>query len=340
MSSGQTILVTGAGGCIGFALAKALFQSTPRLLILLDRCEHSVHRIQRELTSIPGTPKHVAILGDICDEALLAEIFETYCPEVVYHLAAFKHVSLMETNPIAVIQNNTLGTLALVRAALAYKASTLCMVSTDKAANPRNVMGLSKRVAELALVRWSNARTRMSAVRLVNVFGSPGSVVPLMQKEISNGGPVSVTHSGASRYFMTLTEAVEIIFAAAALQENGSIFVPDPGQPMNILELARTLIRTAARGDIPIAFTGLHSGEKIVEELVSASEFLGPTSDHRLRRAVGPEIFPEEFDADIAILERNVHDRDLPGMLETLRRIVPEYRPSETLLGLLSRLPV
>jgi len=335
MNAGQTILVTGAGGGIGSALSKALAVSAPRLLILLDHSEQSVQRLEADLASIPAAAEHLCILGDVCDKDLLAEIFATHHPDVVYHLAAFKHVPLMEKTPIACVRNNTLATMTLIRAALAHRTPTLLMVSTDKAVNPRSVMGVSKRVAELALNRWSNARTRMSALRLVNVYGSPGSVVPLMTEQIARGGPVTVTHPEARRYFIDLHEAVERIFAASALREQGTLVLSDPGTLTSILAVARDLI-----GDrnIPIVVTGLRPGEKLDEELSSELEFLEATADPRLRRVVGGETHPARFDADLDALVRYVDDRDVPGLIETLSRIVPEYHPSELLLGFMNRL--
>lgn len=341
-NSGRTILLTGAGGCIGSALAKTIVTSDPRLLILLDHSEHNLHQIQIELAAIPGCAAHIPILGDICDGALLTEIFKRYRPDIVYHSAAFKHVPLMETNPVAVVRNNVLGTSILAKAADEHEVARLIMISTDKAVNPQSVMGASKRVAELVLLRWSNARSQMKVVRLGNVRGSQGSVVPLFLQQISRGGPVTVTHPDVSRYFLTLSEAVELVLAAAPLEGGGSIFIPELGEPVKILDLARHLIRTAGfepEKDIPIIFTGLRPGDKMAEELVSARESLEPSPDRRLYRVSSPGMSPGGFDAAITELAESVHQRDLAALLEMLCRMVPEYRPSESLLGLLNRSP-
>ena len=196
-------MATGAGGSIGGALVKALARCDHQV-ILLDHSEHNLHRIQLELSAMPGCVDPIPILGDICDSALVAEMIERYRPEVIYHSAAFKHVPLMEANPLAAIRNNALGTFALVWAAAEQATPKLIMISTDKAVNPQSVMGASKRIAELALTRLGNTLTQMKAIRLGNVLSSEGSVVPLFREQISRGGPVTVTHPDATRYFLAM----------------------------------------------------------------------------------------------------------------------------------------
>jgi len=340
--SGRTILLTGAGGCIGAALAKVIITSNPRLVILLDHSELNLHQIQTELAAIAGRVPPIAILGDVCDGALLTDIFATYRPEIIYHAAAFKHVPLMETNPIAAVRNNSMGTGLLAELAVKYEATSLLLISTDKAVNPHSVMGASKRVAELVLLRWTGPRTQMKVVRLGNVLGSPGSVVPLFLQQISRGGPVTVTHPDISRYFLTLSEAVELVLAAASLEGGGSIFIPGLGCPVKILDLATHLIRTAGfepEKDIPIVFTGLRAGDKMVEELASAHESPEPTSDGRLHRASSLKMSPDGFDAAMRELAVSVCQRDVASLLEALCRMVPEYRPSDTVLGFRKRSP-
>src|SRR5579863_1891255 len=269
MKPGDKMLVTGAGGCIGSALAHRLAKSDAQSLILLDHSEHELYEIDLALDAGAGPVPHISIVGDICDAALLAEVFEEHRPTTIYHAAAFKHVPMMERNPLAAIRNNVFGTLALARAAHKYKAVQLVMVSTDKAVNPRSVMGVSKRIAELILLRWNRISTRMKAVRLGNVLGSRGSVVPLFIKQIARGGPVTVTHPDVQRYFVSLSEAVDIICAAGD-QQNGGIFVAQAGKPVMIADLARQLIRDAGVSpakEIPIAFTELRPGEKLDEEM-------------------------------------------------------------------------
>lgn len=335
---GKTILVTGAGGCIGSALTQALVSSGAPFLILLDHSEQNLHEINLQLAAA-GTSGYAAILGDILDSALLTEIFERYRPETIYHAAAFKHVPLMESNPLAVVRNNAIGTWELAKSAARFGAERLLMISTDKALNPHSVMGASKRVAELALLGRNNTKTKMNALRLGNVLGSQGSVGPLFQHQIKRGGPVTVTHRAARRFFLTLSEAVELILAAAALEDSGRIFVPKMKEPVKIVDLAARMIQEAGLQtprDIQIAFTGLRPGDKLEEELVSAGESLEPTCDERLRRVKSLPVDTEELGASLRRISESVTERNLAALLGELGRLVPEYQPSETLLALLN----
>lgn len=333
----ETILVTGAGGCIGSALTQALAKTHGRFLILFDHSEQNLYEITMRLMAA-SRPNFIAVLGDILDEPLLTEILERYHPETIVHAAAFKHVPLMESNPIAVTRNNVLGTWELAKAAVKFQAQRLLMTSTDKAVNPHSIMGVSKRIAELAVLRLSNSTTKMNALRLSNVLGSQGSVTPLFQQQIRHGGPLTVTHLGARRYFLTLNETVELILAAIALGESGSIFIPQMSEPVKILDLARQMIRDAGLQtprDIEILFTGLRPGDKLEEELTSEMEAPDPTSDARLQRVNGPPIDSQALDASLARISESVRERDLAALLAELGSLIPEYKPSETLLGLL-----
>ncbi len=341
-NTGKTILVTGAGGCIGSALVQSLVAGNPRFLILLDHSEQNLHEINTQLAAA-GKSSYAAILGDILDASLMTEIFDRYRPQTIYHAAAFKHVPLMESNPIAAVRNNALGAWELARAAARFGAERLLMISTDKAVNPRSVMGASKRVAELALLCMSDSNagttnTKMNAVRLGNVLGSHGSVGPLFQQQIQRGGPVTVTHPEASRYFLMLSETVELIMAAAAIDDSGSIFIPKMCEPVKILDFATRMIQKAGLEtprDIEIALTGLRPGDKLEEELLYADEALQPSSDERLYRAIGPKCNEQVLDASLQNISESVRDRNLAALIAALCRLVPEYKPSETLLALI-----
>jgi FlaA1/EpsC-like NDP-sugar epimerase len=332
--STRTVLLTGAGGSIGSALAKAIARLEPRFLILLDNSERNLNEIDLELASRIDRSSYKSVLGDICDAKLLAEIFQRYRPEVVYHAAAFKHVPLMENNPVAVVRNNALGTVVLATIAQAEGVANFVMASTDKAVNPISIMGASKRIAELALLSLDNPKNRMRAVRLANVLGSQGSVVPRFLTQISQGGPVTVTHPDVSRYFLTIDEAVELILLASGLEESGCIFVPQVGKPVKILDVAIELInenRTESRKDIPVTFTGLRPGDKMSEEFIFGDESTVPTNDPRLLGVKTRGLPTDRFNIQIEELSRYVDARNLPAMISALCEIIPEYRPTELL---------
>lgn len=337
--SGRKILLTGASGSIGSALAKFIAGSDPRLLILLDHSEPSMYELLTNLHALESRAEHLPIVGDICDEGLLIEIFERHQPEVILHAAALKHVPLMEENPIAAVQINALGTNTLARIAATFGADKFVMVSTDKAVNPISIMGASKRVAELALLRWSNEQSRMRSIRLGNVWGSQGSVVPAFERQIAAGGPVTVTHPEASRYFLTMEEAVELILAALKIKGEEGVLFADFGEPMKITDLAHQVIKEAGfhpESEIPISLIGLRPGDKLTENFVAPSELITQTTDTRLFGVKTPVMPPDEFDSRTQELAGNVDRRDLPLIISSLCKIVPEYQPSEALLRLVN----
>lgn len=332
----RCVLLTGAGGSIGSALAKAILRQGPRCLILLDHSESHLHQIDYDLSSLPGSQVRCSILGDAGDSTLLVELFEERKPEVVIHAAAFKQVPLMENNPIAAVQNNAIGTNLLAQTAQRHEVATFVMLSTDKAVNPRSVMGASKRVAELALLRWSSSRSPMRAVRLGNVYGSQGSVVPAFLQQISTAGPVTVTHPSVNRYFLSMDEAVELVLLAARLPGGGGIFISDLGEPVRILDLARQLIKEAgyqSGNEIPIVMTGMRPGDKMAEQIVSDRESVDPADNGKLRLIKTPQPSDQQFDFAMAALKESAARRDVAGVLEQLCRLVPEYRPSEVVLA-------
>jgi FlaA1/EpsC-like NDP-sugar epimerase len=334
--AGRSVLLTGAGGSLGSALAKAIIQLQPRRLILLDHSERNLHEIDSELTAVLPRVPLTSVLGDVCDAALLSEIFDRYRPDFVYHAAAFKHVPLMESNPLAAVRNNALGTNTLAKISRGARVRAFVMVSTDKAVNPISVMGASKRVAELALLRWGGSSNQMRALRLGNILASVGSVVPTFLRQIARGGPVTITHPEVCRYFHTMSEAVDLVLLTSRVEIGGGIFVPRWGAPVSILEMARQLIsdsqsQSKSGREIPVIFTGLRPGDKMSEEFLFANESVEPTPNRSLLRVRATEIPSEKFDADMESLSRGVERRDLPLMLDVLCRMLPEYRPTEGL---------
>jgi FlaA1/EpsC-like NDP-sugar epimerase len=322
---GRSVLVTGAGGYIGSALVKALAGAAPRSLVLLDASEQNLFDIDRHLDSVP----HAAFLGSVDDRKLLDRIFARYRPEVVYHAAAFKHVPLLERNPVAAIRNNALGTYTLAQAGLRHGTARLVLVSTDKAVRPHSAMGVSKRIAELAVVALSNPACRMNAIRLGNVIGSSGSVVPEFHRQIAAGGPVTVTHPEVSRWFLSPRAAVDAILAAGNVPCEGRILLPELGEAVRIAALAAFLIGAAGK-DIPIVYTGLRPGDKLEESLVSSDEVQGEFVDG-LQIIETTRLAPEELEEIMRRLAAGVACDDAAALIDELVSIVPEYVPSELL---------
>jgi FlaA1/EpsC-like NDP-sugar epimerase len=324
------VLVTGAGGYIGSALAKAVAAAGPARLLLLDSSENNLFGIHRYLEEAHAGVPHEAILGSVADAGLMSAIFSRFRPRIVYHAAALKHVSLLELNPFAAVHNNAMGTYTLAQAAIQYGAATLVLVSTDKAVNPHSIMGASKRIAELTVAALSGPQCRMNAVRLGNVIGSTGSVVPIFLAQISRGGPVTVTDLDASRYFMTLEAAVAAIVSAGAAECSGGILLPQLGEPERIADLARFLISKAGDGspEIPIRFIGLRPGEKLTEDLIFQTEVREGFASGGLQviRTLSPT--PAELCARMEQLAGSLAGGDLAGLVETVRAMVPEYQPS------------
>jgi FlaA1/EpsC-like NDP-sugar epimerase len=332
--AGKTILLTGAGGFIGSALAEAIVRLKPAHLILLDHSERNLNEIDLQLAGTTSRDFYTSVLGDICDTKLVSEVLERYRPNSVYHAAAFKHVPLMETNPFAAVANNALGTYNLAKLVRALRVPNMLMISTDKAVNPISIMGASKRAAELALLHFYSPRTCMGAIRLGNVWGSQGSVVPTFVNQISQGGPITVTHPEASRYFLKIDEAVDLIFLASGVEYGTGIFIPRLAAPIKIADVAQQLInegRSDVEKAIAIAFTGLRAGDKMSEEFLSEDEVSEPTVDGRLFRVTDNKMLNDRFHLDMDKLSNSVQQRDLASMIETLCKIVPNYRPTELL---------
>ena len=282
----KTVLVTGGGGSIGSELCRQIIKYKPQNLVILDIYENTLYDIERELEADYPTANIKAIIGSVRDKERLEEVFNKYKPNVVFHAAAHKHVPLMETSPLEAIHNNVFGTYNVVNCADKYGVEKFVLISTDKAVNPTNIMGASKRVCEM-IVQTKNktSKTDFVAVRFGNVLGSNGSVIPLMKKQIEKGGPVTVTHKEITRYFMTIPEAVQLILQAVTYAKGGEIFVLDMGEPVKIYDLAVSLIRLMGyepNVDIPIIITGLRPGEKLYEELLMAEEGLVSTKHDKI----------------------------------------------------------
>ena len=287
--NGNTVLVTGAGGSIGSELCRQIARFAPARLVLFEQSEFALYGIEQEFRDAGGAAELVAVIGDAKDAQRLAGVFERWRPQVVFHAAAYKHVPLMENgNAFEAVRNNVLGTLNVARAAAACGAQKFVLVSTDKAVNPANVMGASKRVAELVCQALQpGCATQFVIVRFGNVLGSTGSVVPRFREQIAQGGPVTVTHQEIRRYFMSIPEAAQLVLQAGQMGEAGEIYVLDMGEPVRIVDLARQMIRLSgfAESDIRIEFTGLRPGEKLYEELLADAESTLPTPHAKLRIA-------------------------------------------------------
>ena len=291
--SGKTVLVTGAGGSIGSELCRQLARYGPARMLLYELSEFALYQIEQQLSELHPQLPLARLMGDVKDAAHLRSTLLAWRPQLVFHAAAFKHVPLMEDNPWAALQNNVLGTLNAARAAMAAGAERFVLISTDKAVNPTNVMGASKRAAEMALSQLSAesagtpGATQLVAVRFGNVLGSSGSVIPKFKEQIARGGPVTVTHPEITRYFMTIPEAARLVLQAAALARSGQVYVLDMGEPVKIVELARQLIRLSGHRDdeIGIVFSGLRPGEKLFEELLADADQTLPSAHPRLRIA-------------------------------------------------------
>jgi FlaA1/EpsC-like NDP-sugar epimerase len=317
-------------------LVKAIVGAGPGCLILLDSSESNLFEIQRRLESDWGHVPHQALLGTLDDTDLVDGIFSSFHPEIIYHAAAFKHVPLLERNPIASVRNNSIGTWALAQAAIRHGASKLVLISTDKAVNPHSVMGVSKRIAELAVVSLSTAACRMNAIRLGNVIGSGGSVVPAFLQQIAECRVVTVTHPEVSRWFLSLRETVEAILASGtaacgAAACEGRILLPELGEPVRIAELAGYLIRSAGK-EIPIRFTGLRPGDKLTEELTYKTETRDGFVEGPLEVIQTRKLGRAECEEIVEQLSGCIESRDVSALIRTLSTVVPEYVPSRIVL--------
>ena len=331
----RTVLVTGGGGSIGSELCRQIASFNPKHLIIVDNYENNAYAIQQELIRrYEGKLNLSTIIASIREYKRMDEIFNEYKPDVVFHAAAHKHVPLMENSPSEAIKNNIFGTLNVARLADTYKVKRMVLISTDKAVNPTNIMGATKRAAEMIIQTINkNSETEFVAVRFGNVLGSNGSVIPLFKKQIAEGGPVTITHPDIIRYFMTIPEAVQLVLQAGAMAKGGEIFILDMGEPVKIVDLANNLIRLSGFEpgvDIKIEYSGLRAGEKLYEELLMSEEGLTKTANSKI--FIGK---PVEFDTkkvmyNLEILKKIVDNEDVELIDSVMRNFVTTYiRPEE-----------
>ena len=326
----QTVLITGAAGSIGSEIVRQVLQYQPKKVLLLDQAESALYDLDIELkASVNGQKNYEVIIADITQLKRMSNVFATFKPTIVFHAAAYKHVPLMEDNPSEAIATNVLGTKNLVDLAIEHEVNKFVMVSTDKAVNPTNVMGCTKRVAEIyAQAHQKNSKTQFITTRFGNVLGSNGSVIPLFKKQIENGGPITITHKDITRYFMTIPEACQLVLEAGSMGNGGEIFVFDMGKSVKIYDLATKMIQLSGLTlgkDIQIVFTGLRPGEKLYEELLNNQENTLPT--HHPQIMIG-EIRPCELETitkNISELVALFDTQDNFAIVKKLKSIVPEY---------------
>ncbi len=338
----KVVMVTGAGGSIGAELCRQILPLRPRRLVLFERSEYALYAIEQELSAMRANMSQpsveiIPLLGSVAHQRRLQRVMTRFEVQTVYHAAAYKHVPIVECNPIEGVQNNVFGTWRAAEAAIAASVETFVLISTDKAVRPTNVMGATKRLAELILqgLAAEGSATRLCMVRFGNVLDSSGSVVPLFRDQIRQGGPVTVTHPDVDRYFMTIPEAAQLVIQASALAQGGDVFLLDMGEPVRILDLARRMIRLSGLevrdddhpdGDIEIRFTGLRSGEKLREELLIGADD-APTEHPMIRRAHEQHLLWPVIREGLERLSTASHEFDYPAVRLILREVVVEYQP-------------
>jgi FlaA1/EpsC-like NDP-sugar epimerase len=325
----ETVLVTGAGGSIGSELCRQIARLGPQRLILVDQGETALFEIERELVDERGFAPSIPVLADVKSRTKMRQVFDRYRPSIVFHAAAYKHVPLMEANPLESVRNNALGTRILAEIAVEFGAERFLLVSTDKAVNPKTVMGQSKALCEWIVEAYGareDIATRFVAVRFGNVLGSSGSVIPIFRRQIANGGPVTVTHPEMTRYFMTIPEAASLVIQAGAIGGRGDVFVLDMGDPVRILDLAKQMVRLSGKEpdrDIAVAIVGTRPGEKLHEELWGAGETAVSTSHPKIMRVSGPTVDALWLQDELAELERLVREGET---LEVVSRLATMMR--------------
>lgn len=335
----KVVLVTGAGGSIGSELCRQIMLHNPKQMILLDNYENSLYDIELELKT--NNPNHDirAVVANIREKDRLESIFEKYSPEIVFHAAAHKHVPLMENNPTEAIKNNVFGTYNLVNCSDKFNVKRFILISTDKAVNPTNIMGASKRLCEMIIqAKDKESSTEFVAVRFGNVLGSNGSVVPLFKKQIAHGGPVTVTHKEITRFFMTIPEAVALVLQAITYAEGGEIFVLDMGEPVKIYDLAKSLIELSGYTlgkDMEIEITGMRPGEKLYEELLMSEENLESTKHDKIFITESMNFAMEDIEKKLDMFRELLKDENVgkDEIKDTMKKCVPTYKKPEEVNG-------
>ena len=332
----RTICITGAAGSIGSELARQALTYKPSALILIDQAESPLYQIERELRARNQQTRIVVFVADVCNAARMNAIFRDFKPEILFHAAAYKHVPLMESNPSEAVMVNIFGTRMLADLAIEHKVKKFVMISTDKAVNPTNVMGCTKRIAEIYVQSLDNhyrqmglEKTSFVTTRFGNVLGSNGSVIPIFKEQIMKGGPVTVTHPEITRFFMTIPEACELVIEAGCMGLGGEIFIFDMGKPVKIYDLAKKTIKLSGKElgkDIEIVFTGLRDGEKLYEELLNDQENTIQTHHEKILKAQVSEYIYEEVCQHLNLLEDLIEDRNELKMVALMKEIVPEFK--------------
>jgi FlaA1/EpsC-like NDP-sugar epimerase len=348
--TGRTVLVTGAGGSIGSELCRQIAENRPARLLLVEHSEYNLYKIHHELADLArsegGTSDLVPLLASVTDRVRLEQIFAHFPIDTVFHAAAYKHVPLVEQNVVEGIRNNVFGTMTTAQVAARNKVPDFVLISTDKAVRPTNIMGASKRCAEMIIQALHEIKpdTRFSMVRFGNVLGSSGSVVPLFRKQVAAGGPLTLTHAEITRYFMTIPEAAQLVLHAGAMAVGGDVFVLEMGEPVKIIDLARSIIELSGRtvrdesqpdGDIEIRVEGLRPGEKLHEELLIGGETI-PTAHPRIMRSHERHLLWTELEPLLSELLLSLRANDAERTREMLRHIVPEYTPNSPMADLLA----
>ncbi|MGN7820742.1 polysaccharide biosynthesis protein [Chitinophaga sp. 22536] len=339
----KSILVTGAAGSIGSEIVRQVIRYQPAVIVLCDKAESPLHELELEMAEMGTNIPIIPFIGNVCDRSRMQQLFEIYAPAIVYHAAAYKHVPMMEKNPSIAVMNNVLGTKVMAELSVDFGVEKFVMVSTDKAVNPTNVMGASKRIAEIFTQSYNNRineqfkktgpvfglpPTRFITTRFGNVLGSNGSVIPRFKKQLENGGPLTVTHPEITRYFMTIPEACQLVLEAGAMGQGGEIFVFDMGKPMKVADLARKMIRMAGKEpgkDIHIVYSGLRPGEKLYEELLNNAENTLPTYHEKILIAKVRSYSFTEVDEKVTQLIASAEKHYLTPTVALMKKLVPEF---------------